>query len=57
MSDSPSSIRERIRGSTVDNTAAAGTVDAGALGLTAGIIWGAVIAFLELAAGTNYGER
>lgn len=35
----------------------AGTVDARALGLAAGIIWAAAVAFLELAAGTRYGER
>ena len=32
-------------------------VDARALGLTAGIIWGTMIAFLEFMAGTEYGER
>lgn len=35
----------------------AGKVDARALGLTAGLIWGTAVAFLELAAGTEYGER
>ncbi|WP_119819619.1 bacteriophage holin [Halalkaliarchaeum desulfuricum] len=35
----------------------AAKVDARALGLTAGIIWGTAVAFLELMAGTEYGER
>ena len=35
----------------------AGPVDARALGLSAGIIWGLVVALLELFAGTDYGER
>ena len=34
-----------------------GAIDARALGLTAGIIWGGMVAILELAAGTEYGER
>ena len=32
-------------------------VDARALGLTAGITWSTAVAFLELTAGTEYGER
>lgn len=35
----------------------AGKVDARALGLTAGIIWGTAVAIFELTAGTEYGER
>lgn len=35
----------------------AAKVDARALGLTAGLIWSTVVAFLELTAGTEYGER
>ena len=35
----------------------AGQVDSRALGLTAGILWGAAVALLELTAGTAYGEQ
>lgn len=28
-----------------------------AFGLAAGVLWGAIVALLELAAGTSYGER
>ncbi|MCU4924936.1 bacteriophage holin [Halobacteria archaeon AArc-dxtr1] len=35
----------------------AGKVDTRALALTTGIIWGTLVAFLELLAGTEYGER
>ena len=35
----------------------AGCVDPRALGLSAGIVWGLVVAFLELTADTDYGER
>lgn len=34
-----------------------GNVDQRALGLSAGIIWAGVVAFLELTAHTAYGER
>ena len=35
----------------------AGHVDSRALGLSTGILWAAIVAFLELTAGTDYGER
>lgn len=57
MSDSQPSISERIRASSAETTEAEGKIDSRALGLSAGIIWGTVVAFLELAAGTKYGER
>lgn len=33
------------------------TVDQRALGLSSGILWAVIVAFLELLAGTEYGER
>ncbi len=57
MSHRQPSIRDRIRVFPTERTAPTGTVDARALGLSAGIVWGASVAFLELAAGTKYGER
>ncbi|AGB39554.1 bacteriophage holin [Natronococcus occultus] len=57
MSDSQPSTQEQIRASAAEATETAGTVDARALGLSAGLIWSAAVAFLELAAGTKYGER
>jgi len=57
MSDSQPATRERIRDSPAEATETRGKVDARALGLSAGIIWGGIVAFLELAAGTKYGER
>ncbi|WP_293031769.1 bacteriophage holin [Natronococcus sp.] len=57
MSDSQPSTKEQTRTPPAEATEATGKVDARALGLSAGIIWGAAVAFLELAAGTRYGER
>ncbi|TYL36564.1 hypothetical protein CV102_21145 [Natronococcus pandeyae] len=57
MSDSQSSVQEQTRAPSAEAMETTGKVDADALGLSAGIIWGAVVAFLELAAGTKYGER
>ena len=39
------------------HTEPAGRVDPRALGLSAGILWGTVVAVLELTADTDYGER
>ncbi|MDG5761990.1 bacteriophage holin [Natronococcus sp. A-GB1] len=57
MSDSQPSVQEQTHASSVETTELTGKVDARALGLSAGIIWGTAVAFLELAAGTKYGER
>ncbi|ARS90233.1 bacteriophage holin [Natrarchaeobaculum aegyptiacum] len=35
----------------------AGRIDPRALGLTAGVFWASLVAVLELAAGTDYGEQ
>ena len=50
-------ITDRVFHGQSETTAMAGKIDARALGLTAGIVWGALVAFLELAAGTRYGEQ
>ena len=57
MRDSQPSIRERSGDFPAEAAETTGTVDARALGLSAGIIWAGTIAFLELTAGTEYGER
>lgn len=42
---------------TTARTESAAPVDPRALGLSAGIVWGGIVAFLELTADTEYGER
>jgi len=51
------STHGQIRESAGAVTEETNPVDAHALGLSAGLIWGTAVAFLELAAGTTYGER
>ena len=57
MSESQTSIQKLISPSPDEPSQSTGKVDARALGLSAGILWGSAVAFLELAAGTDYGER
>lgn len=57
MSETLPSIRKRLRTREEHAAETQGRIDAHALGLTAGILWSLLVAFLELAAHTDYGER